>query len=113
MGSRDLSPQRAARSFIIAIVTLLAPGLNAAEPVVDGPRTRFDDPFIATLEGRWDIVRQIRGTEVRNTMTAAWVLNHQFLRLHMKDVKEPPAYEAIRRNRPCAWPPSRSPRPRS
>ncbi|MBK8322329.1 MAG: phospholipase D family protein [Betaproteobacteria bacterium] len=83
------------RSFLAALVALAALGLDAAEPVVDGPRARFDDPFIATLEGRWDIVRQIRGTEVRNTMTAAWALNHQFMRLHMKDVKEPPAYEAI------------------
>ena len=66
------------RPFLAALVALAALGLDAAEPVVDGPRARFDDPFIATLEGRWDIVRQIRGTEVRNTMTAAWVLNHQF-----------------------------------
>lgn len=86
---------RSIRTFLAALLALAALGLDAAEPVVDGPRARFDDPFIATLEGRWDIVRQIRGTEVRNTMTAAWVLNHQFLRLHMKDVKEPPAYEAI------------------
>jgi Protein of unknown function (DUF1579) len=26
---------------------------------------------------------------------AEWVLNHQFLRLHMKDVKVPAAYEAM------------------
>lgn len=82
-----------ARHLLAAWAVAMLPAL-AADPV-DGPRARFDDPFLATLEGRWDIARQIRGTEVRNTMSAAWVLNHQFLRLHMKDVKEPPAYEAI------------------
>jgi len=86
---------RAIRPFLAFLVALTALGLDAAEPVADGPRARFDDPFIATLEGRWDIVRRIRGTEVRNTLSAAWMLDRQFLRLHMKDVKEPPAYEAI------------------
>jgi hypothetical protein len=29
---------------------------------------------------------------VQNLVTASWVLSHQFLYVHMKDVKEPPAY---------------------
>lgn len=86
---------RAIRSILASCLALASLGLGAAEPVIDGPRARFDDPFIATLEGRWDITREIRGTQVRNAMSAEWALNHQFLKLHMKDVKSPPAYEAI------------------
>jgi hypothetical protein len=41
------------------------------------------------------LTRKIRGTEVKNRVTARWVLNHQFLQVHMLDVNEPPAYEAI------------------
>jgi hypothetical protein len=62
---------------------------------VDGPTARFDDDFISKLEGRWKLTRAIRGTEVKNTLEARWVLNHQFLQIHMIDAATPPAYEAI------------------
>ena len=62
---------------------------------VDGPQASFEDNLIAQLEGNWLLTRKIRGTEVQNQVSAKWVLNHQFLQVHMKDVKEPPAYEAI------------------
>jgi hypothetical protein len=32
---------------------------------------------------------------VQNRVTATWVLNHQFLELRMRDVAQPPQYEAI------------------
>jgi len=32
---------------------------------------------------------------VQNNADAVWVLNHQFLQLHMKDVADPAKYEAI------------------
>jgi hypothetical protein len=60
-----------------------------------GARRAFSDPFIENLVGDWRIRRKIRGKEVENTATAKWVLNHQFLELHMKDVADPPTYEAM------------------
>lgn len=60
-----------------------------AEESADGPRRIFRDPFIEQLAGDWQLKRQIRGREVENTVTAEWVLNHQFLQLHMKDVAVP------------------------
>ena len=36
----------------------------------------------------------MRGQPVIHAMDAAWVLNHQFLRLHEIDNSKPPAYEA-------------------
>ena len=83
------------RNFLPALpIALLLPELASAQ-VVDGPGARFDDDLISRLEGRWLLSRSIRGTEVRNRVTATWVLNHQFLELHMRDVAEPPKYEAI------------------
>jgi len=55
----------------------------------------FNDPFIQQLAGDWTLTRQIRGKEVENTVHAEWVLNHQFLQVHMKDSTQPPAYEAL------------------
>ena len=55
----------------------------------------FQDPFIEQLAGDWTLTRQIRGKEVENTVRAEWALNHQFLQIHMKDVANPPAYEAL------------------
>jgi hypothetical protein len=83
------------RRALLALAAIVLPLSALAADPVDGPKARFDDPFISRLEGRWDILRRIRGTEVRNTLVASWALNHQFLQLHMKDVKDPPAYEAI------------------
>jgi hypothetical protein len=82
--------------FLLALLPLLAPLVAAAaDNQVDGPGARFDDDLISRLEGRWLLTRKIRGTEVHNVVSATWVLNHQFLRIHMKDVKQPASYEAI------------------
>jgi hypothetical protein len=53
------------------------------------------DLFLQHLLGDWTIARKIRGTVLTNTLTAEWVLQHHFVRLHMKDVAEPPMYEAL------------------
>jgi hypothetical protein len=37
----------------------------------------------------------MRGRTAENTLKAEWVLQHQFLRIHMKDVATPPSYEAM------------------
>jgi hypothetical protein len=61
----------------------------------NGGKQTFNDELIENLVGDWKITRKIRGKEVKNRATVSWVLNHQFLKLHMKDVAEPPTYEAI------------------
>jgi len=78
--------------FLLALAALIPAALAAQ---VDGPRARFDDDLMTRLEGEWTLTRQIRGKELHNSVRASWVLNHQFLQLHMKDVQEPPAYEAL------------------
>ena len=66
-----------------------------AQEAVDGPGRTFQDPLVEKLAGQWRITRRIRGKQVENRATAQWVLNHQFLELHMTDAATPPAYEAI------------------
>lgn len=66
-----------------------------ADDPLEGPQTIFKDDLIEHLVGRWKLTRKIRGKEAENTLQAEWVLNHQFLQLHMKDVAQPPEYEAI------------------
>ena len=82
--------------------TLFASGLIVlsqltarADDPPDGPKRIFKDEFIENLAGEWKLTRKIRGKEVENKIKALWVLNHQFLQLHMKDVADPPAYEAL------------------
>jgi hypothetical protein len=90
--------QRDRRTAVVALLCCLAPALDAcpqSATAVDGPAGRFDDDLISRLEGTWRIRREIRGTQVENRATCAWVLNHQFLQLHMKDAATPPRYEAI------------------
>lgn len=53
------------------------------------------ESFLDNLAGEWQISRKIRGTVVGNTLQAAWVLHHRFVQLRMRDVKEPPEYEAL------------------
>jgi hypothetical protein len=76
------------------LVACLAVTAAADEPA-DGPKTIFRDDLVDKLAGGWKLTRSIRGTKAENSVKAEWVLNHQFLRLHMKDVKDPPAYEAL------------------
>src|SRR5262245_20096624 len=67
---------------------------HAQEPL-DGPTRIFKDELLENLVGEWKLSRQIRGRAVENTVKVDWVLNHQFLRIHMKDVQNPPSYEAM------------------
>ena len=68
--------------------------VRADEPP-DGPNRLFQDEFVDNLVGDWHLTREIRGQRVASTFRAEWVLNHQFLQLHFKDVVESGGYEAI------------------
>jgi len=84
------------RNLVFIILVIVSSSIHSQESAnLDGPKGRFQDDLISKLEGTWRLTRKIRGTEVENSVSATWVLNHQFLQIHMKDVKNPPAYEAI------------------
>ena len=58
-------------------------------------RAPLADTYLENLVGDWTITRKIRGLTVTNSMRGEWVLQHQFVQLHMVDSLEPPAYEAL------------------
>ena len=66
-----------------------------AQEALDGPKHQFKDDFVENLVGDWKLTRQIRGETVQNTVKVEWLFNHQFLRIHMKDVATPAQYEAM------------------
>lgn len=66
------------------------------EPL-DGVNRPFHDDLLENLEGRWRIHGTIVGQPRDMTLSAEWVLNHQFLFLDEKDtntVSGKPGYEA-------------------
>ena len=68
--------------------------VSAQEPL-DGPGRIFNDDLLDKVVGEWKLKREIQGQIGENTVVVEWVLNHQFLRIHMKDVKKPATYEAM------------------
>lgn len=59
------------------------------------PRPSLHDDYLDNLVGDWRLTRVMPTRTAENTMQCRWVLGHQFVQMHMIDVKSPPAYEAI------------------
>jgi hypothetical protein len=53
-----------------------------------------EEVLLDALLGRWRMVGTVHGDAVTYDMTAERVLGGRWVRLHMKDVKRPPGYEA-------------------
>ena len=82
-------------ALLVFISVVHLTSLQAQAPL-DGPNHVFHDELLDNLVGDWKLTRKIRGTQtVENTLKSEWALNHQFLLLHMKDVSNPPNYEAM------------------
>ena len=66
-----------------------------AQVPLDGRNRIFHDDFLDNLVGDWKLTRKMMGQSAESTVKAEWVLNHQFLLMHMKDVSNPPNYEVM------------------
>jgi hypothetical protein len=77
---------------LLCLALAVAPA--AAQQPLDGPSRPFQDSLFAQLAGSWTVTGPVHGQQVTYALRAEWVLNHQFLRLDMRDVAEPPAYQA-------------------
>ncbi len=77
----------------LALGSVPARGQQPDAPL-DGPRRILQDSLLEQLTGDWSMAGRVRGRPVSYTFHAAWVLNHQFLELRMRDVADPPAYQA-------------------
>jgi hypothetical protein len=84
------------RMAILGFLTALGGTSARAQqpPSLDGPQHVFQDPLVEQLSGDWSMVGAVRGRPAADRLHGDWVLNHQFLRLEMRDVAEPPAYQA-------------------
>lgn len=67
-------------------------GAEGAAPL-DGPHRPFHDELLDRLVGSWRVTGTIQGEPAEQTLVAAWVLNHQFLRLDYVGVGPVPAGE--------------------
>lgn len=82
--------------LVVAVTVVQIGGAeHVRAEVVDGPKQIFRDSLIERLVGDWNLTRSIRGEQLQNVVHAEWILNHQFLQVHMKDVLVPPSYEAL------------------
>lgn len=71
------------------------PSQQQEKQPVDGPHVRFEDALLDQLIGELKLSRKIGNRLEENHVKAEWILNHQFLQIHMKDVKSQPRYEAL------------------
>lgn len=83
-----------AATLTLVICAAAAP-LAAAQEPLDGENRIFKDELLENLVGDWKLSRKMFGKLGENTVKVDWVLNHQFLRIHMKDVATPSQYEAM------------------
>ena len=82
-------------ALLIAILAFNFP-LFAAEEARDGRGHQFQDALLDNFTGDWHVDRKFSTSRTaENTMRAEWVLDHQFLLLHYRDVATPPKYEAM------------------
>jgi hypothetical protein len=73
-----------------AISLTLAVRLAAQSP---GPAAM--DSLLGHLVGQWQMTGTVRGHPARYTLDAMRVLQGSFVELHMVDMSQPPAYEAL------------------
>jgi hypothetical protein len=76
------------KSCALLLAVTLAVAADAAPPPAGA------DPFLARLEGDWDMVGTVHGKPVRHYGAARWVLKKGWLCLSITDAGSPPAYEA-------------------
>ena len=74
---------------LLASLLLFAPKIAAAQD-----QTGWHDDLAEHMAGTWNLEGTIAGKEAHHTVTAEWVLNHQFLRLVEKTSASAPASES-------------------
>jgi hypothetical protein len=85
---------------LVPIVLLIAlPALLASSPSLAQSPAGWQDDLANHLTGTWKLEGKVQGHDAHHEVTAEWVLNRQFLRIHEKTVSSAPAsekfYEAI------------------
>jgi len=79
------------KSFIPIILFIFLNSITNALAQVE----KFDDPLLDNLSGNWNMNGVVREDSVEYKTEGKWTLNHQFFILHMRDINNPPGYEAM------------------
>ena len=75
------------------MILLLLPLGGNAQDSANSRGAVFEDKFLDSLVGDWNLKRSIRGTTAESTLVVKWVLDHRFLYLEMRS-KEANEYSA-------------------
>jgi hypothetical protein len=76
--------------------TILSLLLATSAVFAAGPPPELSDPFLDKFVGDWHVERKFgSGRMAENAVYVEWVLDHQFLELHYRDIATPPKYEAM------------------
>jgi hypothetical protein len=70
-------------TILFALVTAVSFAQNA-EDTADG---RFHDDLLNHLVGKWDATSIVHGQKFTINLEAEWVLNHQYLHIHLKSLE--------------------------
>ncbi len=81
-------------SLLLTLFALLPPFSFARENESTAP-VAFEDSLLNRFTGTWRMVGTVMGDSVEYICEVDWVLNHRFLRWHLKDIQQPPGYEAL------------------
>lgn len=77
-------------ALLLPLCACAAPAPSRAEK-----ESAPEEVLLGNLVGRWTMTGTVQGRPVTYALAADRVLDGRFVRLHMKDVKRPPGYEAM------------------
>lgn len=84
--------------FLLGVVSGAAQGEDQSA-AAEIPKQVLEDQLLDRMVGQWKLTGTFEGQIVNHAVEAEWVLNHQFLRIHEKDLSAPKGggvpYEAI------------------
>jgi len=86
---------RSALLGAILLTSITGAARAQSAPLLDGPQRPFQDSLFERLTGNWLMTGIVQGRAVTYRLRAEWVLNHQFLRLDMRDTSAAPTYQAM------------------
>lgn len=83
-------------SLLLLPVLLCSPAVTSqAQEPLDGRNKILKDDLLDNLAGEWKLTRKTHGQTSQSAVHTEWVLNHQFLFIHMKETSTPSQYEAM------------------
>ena len=92
--------RRHAHGVAVLLAFCLAPGLarcqEKAEPAASViPKGVLQDDLLDKMVGAWRLSGQFEGQPINHSVEVRWVLNHQFIEIHEKDLNQPKGTDVL------------------